>query len=72
MFRTVFPSTIRRQFETLMHPVGFNIDISMAYIKPLTFFTYKILYSRLFEGTAFHLTFCCRLFVLPFTFKNNI
>jgi len=76
MFRTVFPSIIRRKFETLMHLVGFTIEISMAYIKPLTFLTYKIrykiLYSQLFEGTAFHLTFCCRLYVLLFPFENNI
>jgi len=44
----------------------------MAYVKPLTFFTYKILYSQLFEGVVFYLTFYCRLYVPLVPFKNNI
>jgi len=44
----------------------------MPYIKALNFFTYKISCSRLFEGTAFRLTFCGRLYVLLVPLKQYL
>ena len=35
-------------------------------------FSLQTFCSQLFEGTAFCLTVCCRLYVLLITFKNNI
>jgi len=43
-----------------------------AHIKSLSFFSNKFSFSKLFEGTAFRLTFCCRLYALLVTFTNNI
>jgi hypothetical protein len=45
---------------------------SVAYIKSLNIFTYKLSRSQLFEGSAFRLASCYRLWVLLVQFKNII
>ena len=46
--------------------------LSKPYIKKLNFLTHKLSRSQLFEGTAFCLTSCCRLYALLVQFVNNI
>jgi len=55
--------------------MGFNSalkGLSMPYTKSVTFFTYNLFCSQLFESTAFCLTVCCSLYVRLVTFNNNI